>query len=381
MPPVTVTTPAVGDATRRAFALSVKQAIDFLNGQSGQAVSTLSLLNGSFEIGSAANTAPSAWEISIGAGNSSAFETADQAHGKQAFAVTNPGGATGGVILTSLDFIYCGDSGAFVIAWLMKTTVATTTNAVKVRWYDDTETPLSTTTLYSASSGNPTSWTKYQVEVTPPANARLFKVVVEGVNSTTAGTTYWDGFDAFRAAKYKRSVYLTGSGTHTLEKWTTFIRVRGIGGGGGGGGTAGSPGNGGNTTLGSIFTARGGNAGVGSAGVGTPGTGGAAIAAAWASSLLQKGSKAGGDGSDYVDAADKVVGGLGSGAGIGAGGNGAVSTTSLGSGGGGSGGEEAEYAAAAVGGTALAYAVGGGGAAGTNATAGTGGYLEIEEWG
>jgi microcystin-dependent protein len=77
----------------------------------------------------------------------------------------------------------------------MKSTVATVTNAVKVRFFDRTETLVSTVTVWSSATANPTSWTQKAFSLIPPANARYFKIIIEGVNSTTAGTAYWDGFD------------------------------------------------------------------------------------------------------------------------------------------------------------------------------------------
>lgn len=382
-----ITKPAVGDPTRKdTFADQVIDDLDYLYGAAA-ASGGGRILNGSFESGSAANTAPANWTMTLASGNSTAFETtaANVAHGAQSFKMTTPGSITGGVALEANDFGILGEGQVLNFSWYMKSTVAGILNTVAVNWYDRAGSLISTTTLYT-STANATSWTYYNYAATAPANARFFKLVVTGVNNATAGSVYWDGFECRTGPLYLRTVYTTGSGTHTYQKWTNRIKVTGCGGGGGGGKRtdgATPAGSGGSTTLGSIFTATGGTPGGSNSGA-TGGAGAGPAAGSYSSGLLKFGSKSGGDGASYTSAAADGVGkGLGGGGrGFGAGGDGAnvSSGANCGGTGGGSSGMDAEYTGTVTPGASASYAVGAGGDAGSNASAGVGGVLIIEEF-
>lgn len=239
MPPITVTTPAVGTPTRQdAFAVPVIEAVDYLNSQAALGSNTPDIPNGSFEIGTAANTAPAGWTLeTLAAGNSTAFETnqAYTRHGRQSFKMTTPGAITGGVVLVSEDFQRCSEGIAFTLIWQILASVAGTANAVKVRWYDGTESLLGTSTLWSDTATNPTAWTQKDAVATPPASAKLFKIALEGVNNSIAASVYWDGLSIIHGSA--RSITAFGaSGTYTPK--TSKLKVRLWGGGGGGGGGA-----------------------------------------------------------------------------------------------------------------------------------------------
>lgn len=413
MPYSSITSPAVGDPTRKdTFADIVVSNLDFLNAQLQLALNQGGIPNGSFEVGTGANTAPSGWGLNVASGNSSSFETsaANTRHGAQAFSMTNPGGVSGGVTLESEDFIPFAQDQELKLYWLLKSTSATTRNQVFVKWYSEAEALISTTTVYDASSGNPTSWTFMGQSITPPSGSKFFKVTITGVNNSTAASSYWDGISVGPVIR-PRIVTFLASGTYTPTPGVTAARARLIGGAGGGGAgqNAGSSsgqvvgGSGGISYVGSDATlcARGGNGGQ----IGVSGNGGAAIPANYIGypfmnygALAGQDHKAsvgtGGNGGTVANPITGLVygGGYAGSAGeaggaatanTGAGGGGAGATTSGNGGGGGGSGEYAEYIFEISLGQTFPVVVGAGGSAGTGPAnpggAGGSGIVVIEE--
>lgn len=390
---VTMTAPAVGDPTRQDWAQLVSDNLNFLYGTSGNAAGLAQLVNGSFEEGTGANTAPTGWALSIASGNSTDFttSTADVAHGRQGFKMVTPGSITGGVILTS-DFMLCATGVPFVLGWLLKCSAAGTKAVVAVKWYDEAESIISTDTLYTEAAANPTSWTYMMGSCTPPASARLFKVVLTGVDNTTAASVYWDGVGVWQS-KGLSSVLFTADGTYTPSPGVTKIKARMWGAGGGGGAGSGNNGATGadSWVKSSSYNARGGLGGSGG------GTGGFPRVPVIASNLYQFGGRRGSD-------AVGTTGGFGarcsgvlsheetSGGGAGVAGNNAPNNSGAGGGGGGGGasggggGAAGEYAEAFISldaGAAVSVQckVGGAGGTGGGAAGGNGGsgLVIIEE--
>lgn len=381
---VSITAPGVGDPTELdTFAVPVLENQGELIARITGIQDTSGVPNGSFELGSEEDTAPAGWGLSIAAGNSTAFEllAAATRHGRQAFRMTTPGGISGGVTLISDAFLLVAEGRGQILDFLLKCSVANTRLTVSMHYYDEAETFISAVTLYDEAAANPTSWADKTAQMVPPAGAKLAKLQFVGVNNTNAADIYLDGIRLKNQGLYKRTAYITGSGTHVYQDWARFRHVTGRGGGGGGGGNNADGGDGGETTLGSVFSAAGGNGGNEAAGT-AGGGGGAAQAGAWSSDLLSLGSRAGGAGGNATGTAASTPGGRGSGSGFGAGGDGAASTlTSDGAGGGGAEGVEASYKGAVTGGASESYAIGAGGSASDGGIAGTGGYLDIEEFG
>jgi hypothetical protein len=391
---VAITPPALGDPTRLLLATEVIANLDDLNARL-TLIGIGGISNGSFETGSGADTAPASWGLSISSGNHTAFETsaANTRHGKQAFSMTNSSGASGGVTLTSADFIPWAVDYTLRLAWLMKCSVATTTNTVQVKWYDETQTLISTTTVYTAATGNPTTWTQFIYDLPAPVGTKFYKVLLIGVNSTTNGATYWDGVYS-TIGKAAAVTVVTATGTYTPS--TPKLKVTMGGGGGGGQGTAGATATAGGDTWFGVSTqkALGGAAGNGG------GLKGAEVAPSIAAGLINYGSYSatsksgdlGGDGGygvltwNYrrvIPGGGVAAGGTAAAANSGGGGSGGGANTgsAANGGGGGQAGVCVEYILDVVAGNSYTTTIGAGGAASGNGGAGGSGWMIIEEIG
>ncbi len=372
MPFTVITNPAVGETLKvNTFGIPVIDNLNFLNDELSASTSTIK--NGSFETGTGVDTAPTSWDLVITSGNSTDFETsaANTRHGKQAFSMTTPGGVSGGVTLESTDFFTVSEDYSNRIHFLLKASIATTKITISTRFFDEAESFLSATILYTDSTTIPTDWTEFISEVTPPAGSKLAKIEIVGVDNTTAATCFFDGFEIIASKDTGRSLF-TSSGSFVVPNGVSSVKfsLRGAGGAGaaGGGGAGGGGGGGGGfctairtvspgdsltvtvasgaAILGPSFTSV--NAGPGAPGSGAvPGAGGSAT---------------GTSGDDLI-----IVGSYGFTA-IGlSGGNG-------GTGGGGGGGSKGGVGA--VGTTGSIY--GGGGGGGSNGLAGgTGGAASV----
>jgi hypothetical protein len=209
--------------------------------------------NGSFEIGSEADTAPSGWDLSIAAGNSTAFEceTSNVGHGRQSFKMTTGGGITGGVVLTSGDFRAVGEGEALMLSWFMKSSVATIANKVVALWYDVSKNYLSATTVYDNSTTNETDMRQYEYAISAPVNARFLKLEFTGVNNSTLGSVWYDGIKLETAVCIlsKKAMFLE-SGTWECPGGVRFVNLKMWGGGSSGTDSSHSstfPGSGGDT--------------------------------------------------------------------------------------------------------------------------------------
>ena len=422
---IAITVPSVGDPTRLdTFAAPMAANMLYLYGAIPPASTNL-LNNGSFEANVVSNAAPSGWTLTtLGTTNTCQTETsaANTRHGKQAFSMTTPGSVSGGVVITS-GLGICSESEGFGMRWLMKSSVATITNAVQVSWYDQAGVFISTTNVWSASSGNATSWQPFVAPLSPPAGARQFAVILTGVNSTTAGTVYWDGIEVFPVMRGNRAAVFLASGVFVWPADCDSVTVEALGGGGGGGGAGGADSssanngvagsNGGSSYFSSAtYLARGGNGGAGSlgavgsstagatqsagmtpvissngfqfgalpstgaAGTGTSSGGGNGAASNQPAYPMQSPSLAGGVGKTIIGTGNAGGSGQANTGQAGAGGGG-VRISSAGSGGGASGnpGEWAKWmlTTAILGdnipGTSVTVNVGGGGAGGAGGTA------------
>lgn len=385
---VTAVAPIVSDPTRQEWAQMVSDNLNYLASVSSGSSGVPTLVNGSFEVGSGAAD-PVGWVGARAAGNTTAITTtaADVQHGIQGIKMVTPGGISGGVTLTSDQFYICANGLPFVAAWFIKSTLATTSVSVQIRWYDIAGSVVTTTTLYTATTGIPAAWTLMTALCTPPATAKQFKLILTGVNTTAAASVYWDGITLLQYNPSINTVYLSGSGNHTTGPLTQRLKItfRAAGGGGGGGGqaaiTGGNGGTGGDTSF-NGSTARGGAPGLGGgpASGPTPGAGGAGVSASYASNLFRMGSLSG-------TAASTVTGAARNGELLGYGGAGGNGTAGGQGGGSGARGEDAVLWLDVQPLTNYAYAIGAAGTAGTAGgaatpgTAGNTGFIQVEEIG
>ena len=257
MPFVTITPPIVGQPTQLdLFAIPVIDDLNYLNGALSISKGS-GIINGSFEIDAApnSNTPPTEWNVTAQGGDTYKIEntSGNVHHGGQAFSCTAPVSNPGGVLITTADYYLIGEEDRLVFYWWMMSTVANVTNTVTAKWYDLDENYLSSTVLYTSSSVNPTTWTHFSVSAQAPTGARFFTLSFMGVNSSVAGTTYWDGI-SYEVSSQPNFIVFTGAGTvnYYPSRGVSFCKVTCVGSGCAGNSAAGA-----NTYIGGI-NARGG---------------------------------------------------------------------------------------------------------------------------
>ncbi len=259
MPWVTITTPAVGDPTKvTAFAAAVVGDLAFLYNQFLSVVGNREIiLNGSFESDADADSYPDGWVRTLYTGGSFTWDLSTVAadgkayHGKRSVKFTSPGGGgNGGGYLTSESFFEVTEGRPYKIQFATKSSAADVHNKVEIKWYDCTQTLISTTTVHDDAATNPTSWRPYEYQVLPPANARYAKLLFYGCvdDDVTAGSTWFDDVRILSfIPPFERRVRFTTPGNFKWKcpagvSWAAIICV---GGGGGGGGSNNSNGAGG----------------------------------------------------------------------------------------------------------------------------------------
>jgi hypothetical protein len=148
--------------------------------------------DGSFELDDDSDGVPDKWSITLFTGGVQALDTTDQNHGARSLKFTSVG--TGGGTAESAYF-ECSPDVPIDIAFDIKSSVADVLNIVQFDWYTSTKVLISSTTVYSDSATNPTSWTrKSYINNTPVSTARYCKIKLTGCDSsdTTTGSTWFD---------------------------------------------------------------------------------------------------------------------------------------------------------------------------------------------
>lgn len=241
--------PVAGDPTEVDFAAQVIDNMAFLYNQFLSVVGTREvILNGSFESDADADTYPDGWVRTLYTGGTFTYEESVVAgdglawHGKRSISFTSPGGGgNGGGYVTSENFIEVSEGRPYKIQFASKSSVAGIHNKAEIKWYDSTQTLISTVIFHDESAANPTSWTVYEYLVQPPANSRYCKLIFYGAvdDDTTAGICYYDDVRILSAVPtFENRVMFNVSGR---AKWTCpanaeWVAITVLGGGGGGGG-------------------------------------------------------------------------------------------------------------------------------------------------
>lgn len=199
---MSVTVPSQGEPTKAATAAAI---IAELDSQAGAvfAVAKLGIIsNGSFEVGT---TTPSGWTFTAQTGGTGVLDATTSAHGANSFKITSlGGGSNGGGELAMNEYCECSPQVPLLFGWQTKSDDAGVKNIVYVDWYSAASggALLSTTTLWSEDTSNPTSWTRISKSAVPPATAVYFKLRFVGCDITdaTAGNTWYDDVTVKRAA-------------------------------------------------------------------------------------------------------------------------------------------------------------------------------------
>lgn len=188
-----------GDPITQNLMQKFKNNEDYLNGLIGQ-FNTLDIVNNSFEQDSDADDTPDNWTWTAHPGGSKNIVSGME--GTNAFEFTAPSGASNGGGTLDSDYYpvpeYTNGGGVRYLSWLMKCSVATIGVKVTIRAYNGAKTWQSDYDIYSASSGNPTGWTRMLAILrgqSLPSDTRYIRIRLEGgtIGPGVAGTVEFDG--------------------------------------------------------------------------------------------------------------------------------------------------------------------------------------------
>lgn len=157
--------------------------------------------NGSFETDSNADDVPDGWTNDVNAtGSNNGLETGvgNTGAGTQSWRTQSTGNG-GGELVTTNPFPV-NDFDDLNVQFVLRSTVATVRNIVRVEWYDVTDTLISSTDVYD-STANPAAFTQQAFTASPPSGARLARLRIIGgtTGGLGSGITYWDNVRAFYA--------------------------------------------------------------------------------------------------------------------------------------------------------------------------------------
>lgn len=238
MPPANLTNPAVKSATRLSLINLVIAWIQYLNGQIGSTPTTV--VNGGFQQYTGSNNTPDNWTFTAYNGGAGAIDVTTSIFGSQSFKISVPGGTgNGGGYIQSNVLVPFSSLEDFWCSWYYKSNVATIANQVDVLWYTAAGAYISTTNLWTASSGQPSSWTQnsgFVLSSNIPSGACFYALRFTGgsVNSTAGSVWYEDIKSGFRSIAFSgKSQLFTSSGTFTPPSNCFLIQVKMWGGGGG----------------------------------------------------------------------------------------------------------------------------------------------------
>jgi len=190
---------------------------DGLNPQTASSQNVPNLaVNGSFETDTDEDGTPDGWVLTEYTGSTNGRVSSDQRHGANCMEFTSTG--SGGGFIISQDFIEVNTDVTQTFAFSIISTVVDVRNLVEILWYDEDKASISTSTIYDESAANPTSWTRYTFQVTPPADTNYAKVRLYGCHSSdaTSGTTRYDDVQLFVPIISSQSLLDDFSADYTL---------------------------------------------------------------------------------------------------------------------------------------------------------------------
>lgn len=153
--------------------------------------------NGSFELDSNADDVPDGWlSQNNAAGSNNGLETGAGNTGAGAQSWRTQSSGNGGGELVTANAFEVNDFDDLVVRFVLRSTVATVRNIVRVEWYDVSDVLISNTDVYD-STANPATFTQQTLVATPPSGARLARIRIFGgtTGGLLAGITYWDNFN------------------------------------------------------------------------------------------------------------------------------------------------------------------------------------------
>jgi len=151
------------------------------------------IANGSFENQGNTTSDASGWTLT--AQNDGTIEriTTDSYDGEASLKCTSQG--NGGGQADTKSFFAVSPGQPLGIKFLINSSVADIRNIVQIRYYDNTQSFLSSVNVYDEDASNPTSWTAKTFIQTPPSNARFAKLRIIGADKSdsTPGDVRFDG--------------------------------------------------------------------------------------------------------------------------------------------------------------------------------------------
>ena len=171
----------------------LKDCLEYLYGQISLS-SVVGIPNGSFEVDSDSDGTPDNWTAGVYSGGTKAIETTIRSHGDQGMKFIHPGGAGNGGGWIRTDYITIGTLYRTALVFSYYCSAAGMKVVVEAEWFDEAESSLGTTTLYTSTT-NPTSWTTKIIDgITTYSGAYSvkFKFICGYTDTDVAGTVYLD---------------------------------------------------------------------------------------------------------------------------------------------------------------------------------------------
>lgn len=202
------------------------------------------VLNGGFELGTGADSAPTAWDLDLFSGGHTSYPAGIE--GLQCFQFAAPGGGgNGGGQVTSENYFPVSEKTSLNLFFMLTCSISGVNVKAQVLFYDATvpiPSLISTVNVYSNASTNPTSWSGRNGLTTVPVNARQAKIrLIGGDIGSAAGNI---AFDAVRfldeETPGKATFYPPGTYTVRTKPNQTSLLIAGISGGGSGASSFGS---------------------------------------------------------------------------------------------------------------------------------------------
>lgn len=193
MPFTNIVKPAVGDPTEKDTLDAIIDNQVFLNNNIAASVGGM-IINWSFETDADSDGEADGWVYTNYTGGSNAIESSNESGGVNSQSFTSTVLANGGGYIDSEDFFEVIGGQFYIAGTNRHGSVADISCQMQVTWYDDTQTSISTTTIFQ-DADTPTSKTRVTTTVIAPDTARFAKVRLEGgvpAIGTATGVIYFD---------------------------------------------------------------------------------------------------------------------------------------------------------------------------------------------
>lgn len=150
------------------------------------------IANGSFETAGTESTKAEGWTLTAQSDGTVERITTDNYDGTASLKFTSDG--SGGGQADTESFFAVSPGRNYEVSFALKSSVADIRNIVQVRYFDEDQVFLSSSSVYDEDTSNPTSWEVKSFVETPPANARFAKLRILGADQSdaTAGNARFD---------------------------------------------------------------------------------------------------------------------------------------------------------------------------------------------